>query len=355
MFLGGCPCCGKKEGCSNPCDVPGHNAGYLLGDQMLNRFFNYGDDITSLDLRINGKRQSPFFVEFESNRELRAYSNSFAAPLSHDSSLNLNIEGSPTIGDYDCGYINGFVTFVNVGDPSEKSALYILFQDFFGSEFRKPESAQFSVYGPTENSGFYGNILYLNTVSFGGITWTNPYPLPPALLTPTVVTFYDSTWCDPKNRTRVSGYTDEELVEVPVKDFAGTISGTFTVYKTNGMFLRTEDFSLQWPELISVHSCPPCSASPGGRTMTTTTTGPGTYLANMLKAWGIHPKENGKCGCKSMEKKMNRLGSACKQPKNLKMIVDHLQAEAKKRNLPFVRKVGEMLVLRAVKKFEKNS
>ena len=84
------------------------------------------------------------------------------------------------------------------------------------------------------------------------------------------------------------------------------------------------------------------------------TTGPGTQLKKTLASWGIHPKENGKCGCKSMEKKMNRLGSACKDPKNLQMIVDHLQAEAKKRNLPFVRKIGEMLVLRAVKKFENN-
>ena len=85
--------------------------------------------------------------------------------------------------------------------------------------------------------------------------------------------------------------------------------------------------------------------------MTTTTTGPGTHLKNMLAAWGIKAKEKG-CGCKSMEKKMNRLGSACKEPANLKMIVDHLQAEAKKRKLPFVRKAGEMLVLRAVKRFE---
>ena len=83
--------------------------------------------------------------------------------------------------------------------------------------------------------------------------------------------------------------------------------------------------------------------------------GPGTELANMLKAWGIHPKKSGGCKCKDMEVKMNRLGIACKEPKNLKMIVDHLQAEAKKRSLPFVRKVGEMLVLRAVKKFEQNS
>ena len=90
--------------------------------------------------------------------------------------------------------------------------------------------------------------------------------------------------------------------------------------------------------------------------MTTKTAGgPGTQLAEMLKAWGIHAKKSGGCKCKDMEVKMNRLGSACTEQKNLQMIVDHLQAEAKKRNLPFVRKVGEMLVLRAVKKFENNS
>ena len=88
--------------------------------------------------------------------------------------------------------------------------------------------------------------------------------------------------------------------------------------------------------------------------MPTTTTGPGTHLKNMLAAFGIKAKEKG-CGCKSMEKKMNRLGSACTEPKNLQMIVDHLQAEAKKRHLPFVRKVGEMLVKRAVRKSLQNS
>ena len=84
--------------------------------------------------------------------------------------------------------------------------------------------------------------------------------------------------------------------------------------------------------------------------MPTKTTGPGTHLKNMLAAWGIHAKKKGGCKCKDMEVKMNRLGSACLEPKNLKMIVDHLQKEAKKRHLPFVRKVGEMLVKRAVRK-----
>ena len=93
----------------------------------------------------------------------------------------------------------------------------------------------------------------------------------------------------------------------------------------------------------------------GGRTMPIKTIGPGTHLKNMLAAWGIHAKKGGGCKCKDMEVKMNRLGIACKEPANLKMIVDHLQAEAKKRRLPFVRKAGEMLVLRAVKRFEKNS
>ena len=90
----------------------------------------------------------------------------------------------------------------------------------------------------------------------------------------------------------------------------------------------------------------------GGRTITKTT-GPGTHLKNMLAAWGIHAKKGGGCKCKDMEVKMNRWGSDCRQ--HMDAIVDHLQAEAKKRNLPFVRRAGEMLVKRAIKRFEKES
>lgn len=91
----------------------------------------------------------------------------------------------------------------------------------------------------------------------------------------------------------------------------------------------------------------------GGRTMPTTTTGPGTHLKNMLAAWGIHAKKGGGCKCRDWEVKMNRWGSDC--TKHMDAIVDHLQAEAKKRNLPFVRRAGEMLVKRAIKRFEKES
>ncbi len=83
------------------------------------------------------------------------------------------------------------------------------------------------------------------------------------------------------------------------------------------------------------------------------TTGPGTELKNMLAAWGIHAKKGGGCKCRDMEVKMNRWGSDC--TKHMDAIVDHLQAEAKKRGLPFVRRAGEMLVKRAINRFEKES
>ncbi len=100
-------------------------------------------------------------------------------------------------------------------------------------------------------------------------------------------------------------------------------------------------------------ACPPDTTPLGGRTMPTTKTGgPGTEL-NTLAAWGIHAKKGGGCKCRDWEVKMNRWGSDCRQ--HMDAIVDHLQAEAKKRNLPFVRKAGEMLVKRAIKRFEKES
>ncbi len=113
--------------------------------------------------------------------------------------------------------------------------------------------------------------------------------------------------------------------------------------------------NIVWPDMLSIGSkCKtytPTTPDSGGRTMTTTTTGPGTHLKNMLAAWGIHAKKGGGCKCRDWEVKMNRWGSDCRQ--HMDAIVDHLQSEAKKRNLPFVRRAGEMLVKRAIKRFEK--
>jgi len=100
-------------------------------------------------------------------------------------------------------------------------------------------------------------------------------------------------------------------------------------------------------------ACTTAKTVEGGRTMPTTKTGPGTHLKNTLAAWGIHAKKGGGCKCKDMEVKMNRWGADCR--KHMDAIVDHLQAEAKKRNMPFVRKAGKMLVERAIRRFEKES
>jgi hypothetical protein len=101
-------------------------------------------------------------------------------------------------------------------------------------------------------------------------------------------------------------------------------------------------------------NCPPTDPpTPGGRTMPTTTTGPGTHLKNMLKAFGIKAKEKG-CGCKSMEKKMNKGGPQwCRDHKA--EILDHLAKEAKKRKLPFVRIAAEKVLNLAIRRAEKDS
>ena len=92
----------------------------------------------------------------------------------------------------------------------------------------------------------------------------------------------------------------------------------------------------------------------GGQTMPTTkTTGPGTHLAKTLALWGF--KEGKGCSCKKMSRLMDGWGSACAKDPHLTTIVDHLEKEAKKRKLPFVRKLAEALIKRAVRQSEKQS
>ena len=87
---------------------------------------------------------------------------------------------------------------------------------------------------------------------------------------------------------------------------------------------------------------------------TTKATGPGTELSNMLASWGIHAKEKG-CGCKKMSRLMDGWGAACATEPHLTTIIDHLQKEAQKRKLPFVRTLAKALVLRAVRRSENQS
>ena len=84
--------------------------------------------------------------------------------------------------------------------------------------------------------------------------------------------------------------------------------------------------------------------------MTTKTGGPGTELASMLKAWGIHPKEKG-CGCKSMQKKMDRGAQWCRDHKE--EILAHLEKEANKRKLPFLKLAASKLIDLAIRRSER--
>ncbi|MGI9460167.1 MAG: hypothetical protein ACR2NF_09230 [Pirellulales bacterium] len=85
--------------------------------------------------------------------------------------------------------------------------------------------------------------------------------------------------------------------------------------------------------------------------MAQTTTGPGTHLKNMLGWVGIRAKEKG-CGCKSFQKKMDKNGPQwCRDHKE--EILAHLEKEAKKRKLPFIKLAASKLIDLAIRRSER--
>ena len=85
--------------------------------------------------------------------------------------------------------------------------------------------------------------------------------------------------------------------------------------------------------------------------MAQTTTGPGTQLKNMLAWFNIKAKEKG-CGCRSYQKKMDRGGPQwCRDHKQ--EILSHLEKEAKKRGLLFVKLAASKLVDLAIRRAER--
>ena len=86
-------------------------------------------------------------------------------------------------------------------------------------------------------------------------------------------------------------------------------------------------------------------------TTTKTTGGTGTQLKNLLAWFNINAKEKG-CGCRSLQRKMDRNGPGwCRD--NREEILDHLAKEAKKRGLPFLRLAAEKLLELAIRRSEK--
>lgn len=74
--------------------------------------------------------------------------------------------------------------------------------------------------------------------------------------------------------------------------------------------------------------------------------GPGAELGILLKRFGIRPGK--KCKCRRQAQIMDERGPGwCRE--NIEKLVDWLQREAKKRRLPFHRRIGRYLVNRAIK------
>lgn len=75
--------------------------------------------------------------------------------------------------------------------------------------------------------------------------------------------------------------------------------------------------------------------------------GPGAILSGMISAMGIKSTPN--CSCKRHALEMNNNGPDwCEE--NLGTILNWLNEEAQKRNLPFVRTVAKLMVQRAINK-----
>lgn len=73
--------------------------------------------------------------------------------------------------------------------------------------------------------------------------------------------------------------------------------------------------------------------------------GPGTMLSSMLESVGIKASPN--CGCKRKALVMNLNGYEWCEG-NVEKITDWLEEEAKKRNLPFLRAAGKLLIKRSI-------
>lgn len=75
--------------------------------------------------------------------------------------------------------------------------------------------------------------------------------------------------------------------------------------------------------------------------------GPGAQLKALLAKFGIHASPT--CGCNAMARKMDAWGPD-ESLKHIEEIVDVMEETAKKRNLPFIRSAGRLLVRRAISK-----
>ncbi len=377
MFLGGCPCCGKKGPCwkcygkeqSECCQTDAQGAGYQYAELIESGAIPPGDS-SGLTLTTDGKLQLLSMLTRTENlagcKAARAEFGVGGVGVSGKGiSVNINwLDGSP---------------------PYWKGPLVYL---------------RFSEMGGNNNSVYIAT--WITKATFAGKTIIGGEGC-------AGVSFFPDAKCDiPELITwppsTIGNDPDKYNIQdtVPTESFTGPVEveWLFQVRQRPvnvpdaDFVIVSEDsgtFSFEWDQVVEMAACLPCGEDPdklvgyqcfdappdedgwtpigdchpdeeecesecppttGGRTMPTTTTGPGTHLKNMLAWFNIKAKEKG-CKCGHMEKKMNQGPQWCRD--HMQEILDHLAKEAKKRGLPFVRLAAEKMVGLAIRKAEKDS
>jgi hypothetical protein len=143
-----------------------------------------------------------------------------------------------------------------------------------------------------------------------------------------------------ESRCRQRGYTLDEVRACIVSQDGDQI----TVDETHAAYPRTAK-----PRSPASHAAapkPPVAPKPLGD-------GPGSELKSLLAVFGIHSSPT--CKCNAMARKMNEMEVT--EPgwslAHIEEVVDVMEETAKKRNLPFLRTAGRILVRKAVRNWQK--
>ena len=381
MFLGGCPCCGKKGPCwrcygkqqSQCCQTDAQGAGYQYAELVESGAIPPGD-FSGLTLTTDGKFQ---LVGSPQTRTETPFAGCKAATTQFIvGGTDINV-AADAVGVY--------INWLD-GSPANQRGPLVYLRFNIGGGIGNP----FSSYATwITKATFAGKTI------IGGEGCAGVY-------------FFPDGKCDlPELRTYPPSDigNDPQLYEiqetVPTESFTGLVEVEWLYQQRerdpnipdSDYVIILEDsgaFSFEWNQVVEMPACLPCGEDPdtpvdyqcfdappdegvwtpvGGThateelcnaacekttrslDMPTTITGPGTELASLLKMIGINPKEKG-CSCKSHAKRMDKEGPQwCRD--NIETILGWLQTESKKRKLPFIKQVAKQVVLLAIRRAEK--
>ena len=407
MFLGGCPCCGggaTTTNCDDRCsrtfskrtnsvvtNYGQHSGGYLFQAAIPAGFpENDGTGLyldipyeRELTVNVNGEVLDDWIVEPYYDQYLGVFTYGLLptkyprTPLQPPDPTNPYIRG-PTKSPVriDIYMVPGFASepFTSTSQCTATALFSFLdtsynptYNDWYSDTVPGPVSFSFNGYGgylqktnPMAIGSTNGNYVAPADFVVGGVSETitgSHYFIPDVIDEATI----EPNWgtVPPKPYTMIpmedwrnsnSVYCKAIRTKADNNNFPGEDNGP-----RYGYVGQVYEANIVWPDMLSIGSkCNTYAPTPtGGRTMSTKTTGPGTHLAKTLAAWGF--KEGKGCSCKKMSRLMDGWGSACAKDPHLTTIIDHLAKEAAKRKLPFVRKLAEALIKRAVRQSENQS